>query len=173
MLKGEELASLAGHAHDSSLSSQRLDGWLNHFGDDKCSFVGPFYFFLKMEYDLSLKPVDRLYCPCMKQAGSDGNWHYWFWPNGTCTLVKFYPLSHLRKQTANEFCLTLYTMTSVCIFSLLVSIHFLMCLQREFVEQSRGSSVNYHSLYSHDFDVWFMGDIERRNWMLVTQGLKD
>ena len=73
MLKGEELASLAGYAHDSSLSSQRLNGWLNHFGGDRRSFVGPFYFFLKMEYDLSLKPVDRLYCPCMKQAGSDGN----------------------------------------------------------------------------------------------------
>ena len=46
--------------------------------------------------------------------------------------------------------LTLYTLTSVCIFSILFSLHLLMCWKGEFVEQSRGSSVDYHFLYSHD-----------------------
>ena len=44
--------------------------------------------------------------------------------------------------------LTLDTLTSVCIFSILFSIHFLRCWQGEFVEQSRASLVDDHSLYS-------------------------
>ena len=64
--------------------------------------------------------------------------------------------------------LSLYTLTSVCIFSILFSIHFLICWPGEFVEQSRGSSVDDHFLYSHDLNVWFMEDTERRNRMLVT-----
>ena len=64
--------------------------------------------------------------------------------------------------------LSLHTLTSVCIFSVLFSIHFLICWPGEFVEQSRGSSVDDHFLYSHDLNVWFMGDTERRNKMLVT-----
>ena len=38
--------------------------------------------------------------------------------------------------------LTLYTLTSVCIFSILFFIQFLMCWQGESVQQSRGSSVD-------------------------------
>ena len=64
--------------------------------------------------------------------------------------------------------LTLYTLTSVCIFSMLFFIHFLMCWEGEFVQQSRGSSVGYHFLYSHDLNAWFKGDIESRNSILVT-----
>ena len=37
-----------------------------------------------------------------------------------------------------------------------------MCWQREFVQQPRGSSVDYHFLYSHDLNVPFMGDIEKK-----------
>ena len=51
--------------------------------------------------------------------------------------------------------LTLYILTSVCIFSPLFSIHSLMCWQGEFAEQSRGSSVYYYCLYSHNLNVWF------------------
>ena len=58
---------------------------------------------------------------------------------------------------------THYTLISVCIFSILFSIHFLMCCEGEFVWQSRGSSVNYHFLYSHDLNAWLRDDIERRN----------
>ena len=43
-----------------------------------------------------------------------------------------------------------------------------MCWQGEFFKQSRGSSVDDHFLYSHDLTVCSMGDIERRNLMLVT-----
>ena len=36
-----------------------------------------------------------------------------------------------------------------------------MCWQGEFVQQSRGSLVGDHFLYSHDLNVSFMGDIEK------------
>ena len=62
---------------------------------------------------------------------------------------------------------TLYTLTSVCIFSILFSIHFQRGWQGEFVSQSRAVLVGDHLFYSHDFHVWFKGDIVRRNWMLV------
>ena len=39
--------------------------------------------------------------------------------------------------------LTLYTLTSVCIFSILFSIHFLRCWQGEFVWQSRASLASF------------------------------
>ena len=45
--------------------------------------------------------------------------------------------------------LTLYTLTSVNIFSILFSIQFLQCGQGEFVYQSRASLVGDHVLYSH------------------------
>ena len=57
----------------------------------------------------------------------------------------------------------LYTLTSVCIFSILFSEHFLRCWQREFVKQSRAYLVGDHFLYSHDHNVWFRGDIVGRN----------
>ena len=46
--------------------------------------------------------------------------------------------------------LTLYTLTSVCIFSILFFIHFLRCWQGEFVYQSNTSLVGDRFLYSHD-----------------------
>ena len=52
----------------------------------------------------------------------------------------------------------LYTLTSVCIFSILFSEHFLRCWQGEFVKQSRAYLVGDHFLYSHDHNVWFTGD---------------
>ena len=39
--------------------------------------------------------------------------------------------------------LTLYTLTSLCIFSILFSIHFLRCRQGEFVQQSRASLASF------------------------------
>ena len=57
--------------------------------------------------------------------------------------------------------LTLYNLTSVCIFSILFSINFFTCWQGEFFWQSRGSSVYYHCLYSHNLNVWFRGVIEK------------
>ena len=69
--------------------------------------------------------------------------------------------------------LTRYTLTSVCIFSILCSIYFLRCWQGEFVWQSRASLVGGHFVYSCDFNVWFRGDIVGRNRTLVTHLIQD
>ena len=53
--------------------------------------------------------------------------------------------------------LTLYSLTSVCIFSILLLRHFLVFWQGEFDQQSRGSLVGDPLLYSHDLSVWLMG----------------
>ena len=63
--------------------------------------------------------------------------------------------------------LTLYTLTSVFIFSMLFSVHILMCWQGEFVLQSRVSLVMIISFILMKL-MWFSGDIVRRNKMLVT-----
>ena len=55
--------------------------------------------------------------------------------------------------------LNLYILTSVCIFSILFSIHFQRCWQGEFVNQSKASLVGDHLLYSCDLTFWFRGDI--------------
>ena len=59
--------------------------------------------------------------------------------------------------------LTLYILTSVCIFSIMFSWQFLRCWSGEFASQSRASSVDDHFLYSHDLHVWFKGYIVGRN----------
>ena len=65
-------------------------------------------------------------------------------------------------------CLTLYILTSVCIFSILFSIHFLRCWQGEFVWQSRASLLGDHLPHSHDLHAWSRGDSLRRNYMFIT-----
>ena len=57
----------------------------------------------------------------------------------------------------------LYTLTSVFIFSILFSVHFLRCWQGEFVYNQEFSLVGDHFLCSHDINEWFRGDIVRRN----------
>ena len=59
--------------------------------------------------------------------------------------------------------LTLYSLTSVWIFSIPLSRHFVGFWQGEFVQQSKASFVGDHLLYSHDLNVWFRGDVVRRN----------
>ena len=56
-----------------------------------------------------------------------------------------------------------YALTSVCTFSIVFSIHFLLCYQGELVEQSRASLVGDHLLDSHDVNGWFRGDIVKKN----------
>ena len=56
--------------------------------------------------------------------------------------------------------ITLYTLTSECIFFTLFFITFLRCWQGEFVEKSEAALVGDHSL---DLDFWFREDIVRRN----------
>ena len=80
-------------------------------------------------------------------------------------------------KSQSEFCIwnrgyiliiDTYTLTSVCIFSILALMHFLRCWQGEFVYQSKASFVGDHFLYSQDLNVWFSGDNVGRNLMLVT-----
>ena len=59
--------------------------------------------------------------------------------------------------------LTLNIITSVNIFSIIFTIHFLRHCWGEFVEQSRVSLVGDQFLYSCDLSVWFKGDTPWRN----------
>ena len=71
----------------------------------------------------------------------------WEWNSRNQVLLKW-----------SEGLFTLYTLTSACIFSILLFIHFLRCWQGEFVHQSKASKkaslVGDHFLYSHDLNVW-------------------
>ena len=71
-----------------------------------------------------------------------------------------YQLVLLPKKRMCRDSLALYSLASVCIFSILLPRHFLGFCQGEFVQQSR---VGDHLLYSHDLNVWFRGDVVRRN----------
>ena len=72
-----------------------------------------------------------------------------------------------RDQLLNLYTLT-HSLTLVCVFSILFFVHFQRGWQGEFVSQSRAALVGDQLLYSHNFHVWFMGDIVRRNQMLTT-----
>ena len=58
---------------------------------------------------------------------------------------------------------TLYILKS---FSTQLFIHFPRCWQGEFAYQSKASFISDHFLYSHDFNMWFRGDIAGGNLML-------
>ena len=65
------------------------------------------------------------------------------------------PERNLDLLIKNNFSITLstfYTQKSTRIFSILFSIHFLRCLHREFVKQSRASLVGDHIFYSRDLN---------------------
>ena len=68
------------------------------------------------------------------------------------------------KITWTKHSLTLYTLTSVCIFSILFSVYFLRCWQGEFVQQLRAYIISDHLIYSCRIYGLFRGDI----MMLVT-----
>ena len=48
---------------------------------------------------------------------------------------------------------TVYALTSLCIFSILFSIHFLQCCQRELFRRSRASLIGDRFLYSCDHNI--------------------
>ena len=90
----------------------------------------------------------------------------------SCVICVFFEIKkHFRgaqeARVALGYPLTLYTLMSVCIFSLLLFIYFLTYWKGEFASQSRASLVGDHFLYTLDFKQWFWGDILRRNLMLV------
>ena len=68
---------------------------------------------------------------------------HWIFPSGVICPAK------IEKKW------TLYTLTSVCTFSTLFSIHFPRSWQREVIEQSRAPLVSDHLLYSSDFNGWY------------------
>ena len=71
-----------------------------------------------------------------------------------------------------EEVLKIYSLTSLCIISILFSTHLPRCWQGEVLKQSRASLVGDHFLYFHNLNVWFRGDIVGRNLMLVIFGVK-
>lgn len=83
-------------------------------------------------------------------------YHQWIF----CLCKLFYLFYHFIKL------LTLYTITSVWIFTILFSINFLIRWQGEFVQQARASFVGDHFLYSCNLDIGFKSDIG----LLVTHG---
>ena len=74
-----------------------------------------------------------------------------------------FELRPLDLQTSTVNVDPFYTLTSVCMFSTLFSIHFLRHWQGGFVCQSKGSFPGDHFLYSHVLSVWFRCDIVGRN----------
>ena len=58
-----------------------------------------------------------------------------------------------KEKQRKEIVLTIYTLAAVCIFSLLLSTHFLRCRKGEFVQQSGAFSVSDHFLHSGDLNV--------------------
>ena len=60
--------------------------------------------------------------------------------------------------------ITLYILTSVLIFSILLLIQFLWYFQGEFVSQSQALLVYHYFPYSHDLSDWFSSHAVRRIW---------
>ena len=71
----------------------------------------------------------------------------------------FHKLEVSSSEKLAQYCPSLFSSTS----SVLFSIHLLRCWQGEFVKQSRASLAGDHFIYSCDANVWFRGDIVRRN----------
>ena len=78
----------------------------------------------------------------------------------------YYSLNHVPIV----FQLTLCNPTSVCIFSILFSIHLLRMLTRRICLRIKSFFFGDHSLYACNLNVWFRADIVRRNRILVTLG---
>ena len=72
-------------------------------------------------------------------------------------------IDHVYTWLSSKCVIPLYTLTSVCIFSILIPIHFFRCWQKDFVQSSWASIHGDHFLYSHDLNVRFSSDIVRRN----------
>ena len=77
-------------------------------------------------------------------------------------LLKLHLLGKDVCMTSEGFW-TLHILISICKFSILFSIYFLRCWQGESVWQSRTSLSGDNFLYSYDLNVWFGGEIVRRN----------
>ena len=86
---------------------------------------------------------------------------------------KWHPFCLLPESIWNASCeFTFYTPTSVYIFSILFSMHFLRWWQGEFVEKSRASLGEDHFLHSCDRIVWFMDYMLKRNLIQSLLGVE-
>ena len=90
------------------------------------------------------------------------NWRFQALLKAFRQLLKLHLLGKDVCMTSEGFW-TLHNLISICIFSILFSIYFLRCWQGEFVWQSRASLGGDNFLYSHDLNLWFGGEIVRRN----------
>ena len=75
----------------------------------------------------------------------------------------FFFSSYTLKWYVIQYLLTLYTLTSLCIFSTLFSIHFLGSNKENLWNHQRALWVADHFLYSCDLNLLFRGDSVRRN----------
>lgn len=78
-------------------------------------------------------------------------------------LLAFWMAETKKEKRKQSFVLAFYTPTSVCVFCLLWSLHFLWYWQGEFVEKSRASSIGDHFQYSYDLNGWFRSNTVPRN----------
>ena len=123
-------------------------------------------------YTLSLKYVHLIFLLLVVTGTVFDTWVICPW-RGTAWRPRFLSMSVTLKKKNTiimDVCIWLefwllnsYTLTSVCIFSILFSLNFSRCRQGEFVKQSRAFSVGKHFLYDCDLKVWLWGDTVRRN----------
>ena len=73
--------------------------------------------------------------------------------------LQCFPLFYHSVKKRGPYTLALYTLKSVCIFSILFSKYFLRCQHGEFVLHSRSCSVGDQLLYSPDLKVKFRGEV--------------
>ena len=103
-------------------------------------------------------------CSLMKSWKLIGHFREDFWKmtHSYLTLIDSILFSS-NIFVSSRFTLTLDTLTSVCIFSILISTRLITFWQGELVQQSRASLVGDHFLYSRDLNAWFRADIVGRN----------
>ena len=94
---------------------------------------------------------------CMKDLANSLNHH-----ERRNQIFKYFVSINTGEKSIRSPLSTFYT-TSVCIFSVLFSIHFLRCRLGEFAQQSRASLVGDRFLYSHDLNARFGVEIVGRN----------
>ena len=154
------------HCIENEISIMNLI-WFSALGFPLVNFSG-FFFGWKLSPSITWE-LERKQgkCHLMCSGGHVANIHIhklrWHWleegcasnPSGLDVGNMNYEYQFPNGNSWQLFTLTLYSLTSVCIFSILLPRHFLRFWQGEFVQQSRASLLGAHLLYPHDLDVWF------------------
>ena len=93
----------------------------------------------------------------------------WQHQQKSMNIMKYFiVITSIRRPFQPDY-LNPYTLRPVYVFSILLFIHFFRCWWGEFqCSTIKISSIGDYFLHSHDLNVWFKGDIIRRNYILVT-----